>query len=113
MPRAYFDNNANTPVLPAVRAAMEPALQGELGNPSSIHHRGQAAKAALEEARGEVAALVGAQPSEIVFTSGGTESDNLAIRGLLGAWAESHPGAPWPHVITSAIEHHAVLHVCE
>lgn len=113
MPRAYFDNNANTPVLPAVRAAMEPALQGELGNPSSIHQRGQAAKAALEEARGEVAALVGAQPSEIVFTSGGTESDNLAIRGLLGTWAESHPGAPWPHVITSAIEHHAVLHVCE
>lgn len=113
MPRAYFDNNANSPVLPAVRAAMEPALSGELGNASSIHQRGQAAKAALEAARAEVAELVGAQPAEIVFTSGGTESDNLAIRGLLGAWAEAHPGAPPPHLITSAIEHHAVLHVFE
>lgn len=113
MPHAYFDNNANTPVLPAVRAAMEPALSGALGNASSIHQHGQAAKAALEEARQEVAALIGAQPSEIVFTSGGTESDNLGIRGILGAWAESHPGAPPPHLITSAIEHHAVLHVFE
>ncbi|MGH9487081.1 MAG: cysteine desulfurase family protein [Terriglobales bacterium] len=110
---AYLDNNANTPVLPEVLEAMLPALRGELGNPSSIHQRGQAAKAAMEQARSEVAALIHAPASGIVFTSGGTESDNLAIRGLLGAWEESHPRAPKAHVITTRIEHPAVLHVFE
>ncbi|MGH9475409.1 MAG: cysteine desulfurase family protein [Terriglobales bacterium] len=110
---AYFDNNANTPVLPEVREAMLPALNGGLGNASSIHQRGQAAKAALEQARNQVAELIHAPASAIVFTSGGTESDNLAIRGLLGAWQESHPQAPPAHLITTRIEHHAVLHVFE
>lgn len=113
MPRVYFDNNANAPVLPEVLEAMLPALRGELGNASSIHQRGQAAKAALEQARAQVAELIGAPASGIVFTSGGTESDNLAIRGLLGAWQEAHPGAPPTHVITTRIEHHAVLNVLE
>ncbi|MGH9483492.1 MAG: cysteine desulfurase family protein, partial [Terriglobales bacterium] len=113
MQRTYFDNNANTPVLPEVLEAMLPALNGSYGNASSIHQRGQAAKAAMEQARGEVAALIGAPVSGIVFTSGGTESDNLAIRGMIGAWQEAHPQAPPPHLITSRIEHHAVLHVFE
>lgn len=111
--RVYFDNNANTPVLPEVREAMLPALNGEMGNPSSIHQRGQAAKAAMEQARAEVAALISAPVSGVVFTSGGTESDNLAIRGLVGAWQEAHPHAPLPHLITTRIEHHAVGNVFE
>ncbi|MGH9466116.1 MAG: cysteine desulfurase family protein [Terriglobales bacterium] len=113
MLHAYFDNNANTAVLPEVLEAMLPALRGECGNASSIHQLGQSAKAALEQARSEVAALVQAPASNICFTSGGTESDNLAIRGLLGAWAEAHPQAPPAHLITTRIEHHAVLNVFE
>lgn len=113
MLRAYFDNNANTPVLPEVLEAMLPALNGACGNPSSIHQRGQAAKAAMEQARAEVAALINAPVNSVVFTSGGTESDNLAIRGLIGAWQEAHPQAPLPHLITTRVEHHAVLNVFE
>lgn len=113
MSRVYFDNNASAPVLPEILEAMQPALRGELGNASSIHQRGQAAKAAMEQARAAVAGLIGADPAEIVFTSGGTESNNLALRGVVTEWRESHPEAPPPHLITSSIEHHSVLNVFE
>ncbi|MHB8735468.1 MAG: cysteine desulfurase family protein [Terriglobales bacterium] len=102
MLRAYLDNNASTPVRPEVVAAMLPFLHEGYGNASSVHQRGQAARAALEQARAHVAALIGARPAEVVFTSGGTEADNLAIWGVL---ADLPPG----HVMTTAIEHHAVL----
>jgi cysteine desulfurase len=95
-------------VHPAVAEAVAEALRSEFGNASSVHAYGQAAKAALDEARGSVAALVGGEPSEIVFTSGGTEADNLAIRGV----AEAAP-ADRRHLIASAIEHEAVLHTCK
>jgi cysteine desulfurase len=101
MRRVYLDNNATTPVLPEVFAAMRPYFSESFGNASSIHHHGQETRAAVEGARDSVAALLGCRASEIVFTSGGTESDNLAIAGLT---------APGDHVITSSVEHHAVLH---
>src|SRR5713226_6639071 len=100
MRRVYLDNNATTPVLPEVLAAMQPYFGEHFGNASSIHHHGQETRAAVERARESVAALVGCRASEIVFISGGTEGDNLAIFGLSGAG---------DHVITSTIEHHAVL----
>ena len=103
MRRIYFDNNATTPLLPEVLAAMQPCWLENFGNASSIHQQGQRARAAVEAAREQVAALLGARTSEIVFTSGGTESDNLALFGLV---------EPGEHVITSAIEHHAVLNAC-
>lgn len=103
--RIYLDHNATTPVAPDVAAAVAAALVDEYGNPSSVHHFGQRAKAALDTARQAVADLVGAQPAEIVFTSGGTESDNLAIRGAAGAlWS-----AGKRHLVASTIEHDAVL----
>jgi len=98
--RVYFDNNATTPVLPEVFEAMRPYFSEHFGNASSIHHHGQETRAAVERARESVAALLGCKPAEIVFTSGGTEADNLAIFGLI---------KPGDHVITSTIEHHAVL----
>jgi cysteine desulfurase len=104
MRRVYFDNNATTPVLPAVLEAMQPYFGLHFGNASSIHHHGQETRAAVERARESVAALVGCRPAEIVFTSGGTEADNLAISGLAGAG---------DHVVTSSIEHHAVLNTCK
>ncbi len=82
MRRVYLDNNASTPVAPEVMAAMHPYFVDRFGNASSIHHRGQDSRAAVEHARESVARLVGCRSSEIVFTSGGTESDNLAIFGL-------------------------------
>ena len=85
MRRIYFDHNATTPVDPAVLAAMLPYLSAEYGNASSVHSFGQGARGAVERARESVAALIGAQPAEIVFTSGGTESDNAAICGVVGA----------------------------
>ncbi len=103
--RVYLDHNATTPVHPAVADSVAEALRSQFGNASSVHAFGQAAKAALDDARGSVAALVGGEPSEIVFTSGGTEADNLAIRGV----AEAAP-ADRRHLIASAIEHEAVLH---
>jgi cysteine desulfurase len=103
-PRIYLDNNATTPVLPEVLEAMCPYFGERFGNASSIHSHGQETRAAVENARESVAALVGCHASEIVFTSGGTESDNLAIAGLT---------APGNHVVTSTIEHHAVLHGCK
>ncbi len=102
--RIYLDHNATTPVEPAVAEAVSDALLSCFGNASSVHAFGQTAKAALDEARARVATLVGGEPSEIVFTSGGTESDNLAIRGAMAAAPDSRR-----HVITSAIEHEAVL----
>ncbi|MBZ5658235.1 MAG: cysteine desulfurase [Acidobacteriia bacterium] len=100
MQRVYFDNNATTPVLPEVFEAMRPYFGEHFGNASSIHHHGQETRAAVERARESVADLLGCRASEVVFTSGGTESDNLAIFGL---------AQPGDHVITSTIEHHAVL----
>src|SRR5258707_10652222 len=104
MHRIYLDNNATTPVLPEVFEAMRPHFCEEFGNASSIHHNGQQTRAAVENARESVAALLGCRSSEIVFTSGGTEADNLAIAGLVNAG---------DHVITSSIEHHAVLLSCK
>jgi len=104
MHRIYLDNNATTPVLPEVFEAMRPYFGEQFGNASSIHHHGQQTRAAVEDARESVAALLGCHASEIVFTSGGTEADNLAIAGLVGAG---------DHVITSSIEHHAVLLACK
>src|SRR5580704_5859602 len=104
MHRIYLDNNATTPVLPEVFAAMRPYFGDQFGNASSIHHHGQQTRAAVEDARESVAALLGCRASEIVFTSGGTEADNLAIAGLVGAG---------DHIITSSVEHHAVLLACK
>jgi len=106
--RVYLDYNATTPVTPAVVEAMLPFLGQEFGNAGSVHTPGQRARAAVETARASVAALIGAQPSEIVFTSGGTEADNLALFGSVAAGVK-----PQKHVITTAIEHHAILHTCE
>ena len=103
----YFDYNATTPLDADVRAAMLPYMDGIYGNPSSVHHVGQQARAALDAARDRVAAVFASKPSEIVFTSGGTESDNLAIFGAARLQANQGEGR---HIITSAIEHHAVLH---
>ena len=104
MRRVYLDNNATTPVLPEVLEAMRPYFAEHFGNASSIHHHGQETRAAVERARESVAALLGSRSSEIVFTSGGTEGDNLAISGLTRAG---------DHVISSTIEHHAVLNSCK
>jgi len=104
MLRVYLDNNASTPVLPEVFEAMRPYYLERFGNASSIHHFGQHARAAVEKARNSVAALLNARPAEIVFTSGGTESDNLGIFGLV---------RNGDHVITSAIEHSAVTNSCK
>ena len=103
--RVYFDYNATTPLAPEVAEAMTRALRDQFGNASSVHHFGQQAKAAMDEARSAVAALLNADPSEIVFTSGGTESDNFAIRGA----AEALEPTGRRHLIASAIEHEAVL----
>ena len=108
MHRVYFDNNATTPVLPEVFEAMRPYFGEHFGNASSIHHHGQETRAGVERARESVAALLGCRPSEIVFTSGGTEGDNLAIFGLMGGLAQAGD-----HVVTSTIEHHAVLNSCK
>ena len=108
--RIYLDHNATTPVEPAVLEAMLPFWSAEFGNASSIHTFGQRARAAVETAREQVAALINARPQEIVFTSGGTESDNHAIFGMVQAPSRRGPGA---HVITSSIEHEAVLNSCQ
>ncbi len=105
-----MDANATTPLLPEVLEAMHPALMGAFGNASSIHHYGQQARMAVEGAREEVAAAMGARASEIVLTSGATESDNLALFGVVGKALDA--GEP-AHLVTTAIEHHAVLHAAE
>src|SRR6202047_4070777 len=122
MRRIYLDHNATTPVAPEVLAAMLPYFSEVYGNASSIHAFGQRARGAVERARAAVAALLGARPSEIIFTSGGTEADNAALLGSFGPWGTTQklPGAPQTnhaaigkspgHIITTTIEHHAVLH---
>ena len=104
--RIYLDHNATTPVAPAVADKVAKTLTDQFGNASSVHSFGQAAKACVDDARAGVAALLGAGPQEIVFTSGGTESNNMAIRGV----AEALLPAKRRHLIASAIEHEAVLH---
>ena len=111
MNRVYLDYNATTPVDPEVLDAMLPYFSGEFGNASSIHTFGQKARAAVEIAREQVAALIAARPQEIFFTSGGTESDNHAIFGITGSFANSSKSRP--HVITSFVEHEAVLNACQ
>ena len=104
----YFDYNATTPLDAAVREAMLPFLGEVWGNPSSVHHVGRQARAALDDARDLAAKILGAKPSEVVFTGGGTEANNLAIFG-----AARLLKSKGNHLITTAIEHHAVLHCCE
>jgi cysteine desulfurase len=104
--RVYLDHNASTPVHPDVVAEMVPYFGEVFGNPSSVHGFGRAAREAIDVARDRVAAFLGTRPEEIVFTSGGTESDNFGVKGL--AWARGRG-----HLITSKIEHHAVLRTCQ
>jgi cysteine desulfurase len=106
--RIYFDHGATTAVLPEVLAAMSPYISERYGNASSIHSFGREARRAVDASRASVAALIGSDPSEIVFTSGGTESDNLAVKGV-----GLHKSRGKGHIVTSAIEHHAVLAPCE
>jgi cysteine desulfurase len=124
MRRVYFDHNATTPVDPEVLEAMLPFFSDQFGNASSIHSFGQRTRAAVERARESVAVLIGARPEEVVFTSGGTESDNLAVFGAVapgpggpfdGVYPERSRGDPGArqHVITTSIEHHAVLNTCQ
>ena len=108
MRKVYFDHSATTPVDPLVVEAMLPFLKEKFGNPSSIHSYGREAKVALEEARESVAEFCNARAADIYFTSGGTESNNMAIKGI--AYELKNKGK---HIITSKVEHHAVLHTCE
>lgn len=106
--KVYLDYAATTPVKKEVLEAMLPFYQENFGNPSSIHSWGRIARAGIDEARETVAKFLGAEPSEIIFTSGATEANNLAIQGLIKSLPDKKP-----HIITSTIEHHAVLEVCE
>lgn len=108
MKKTYMDHAATTPTDVEVVKAMEPYFSLKYGNPNSIHSFGQEAREAVEEAREKIAHLIGANSSEIIFTAGGTEADNYAIKGI--AWANQKKGN---HIITSKIEHHAVLHSCQ
>ena len=105
--RIYFDHSATTPLDPRVLEAMSPFLSGAYGNPSSLHEEGRIARSAVDKARAQVAALIGAEPDEIIFTASGTEADNLALIGAVRA--SGKPG----HVVTSAIEHAAILQTCK
>ena len=121
--RIYLDNSATTPIAPEVLDAMLPYLKDKFGNASSIHFFGQEARAAVDKARHQVAALINSRPAEIIFTSGGTESNNLAIRGLLESQMQkpdqkagrflNGQGERKLHIVTTAIEHPAVKSVCE
>jgi cysteine desulfurase len=106
--RIYLDHNATTPLAPEVLEAMLPFLREDYGNSSSLHWFGQRARAAVEDARAQVAALIGAQPSEIVFTASGSESDNMALRGVAARAREGRR-----QVVTTAVEHHAVVRTAE
>ena len=101
----YLDYNATTPLCAAARAAMEPYFEEKFGNPSSVHRAGRETRAALDDARDRLAALFGAKPHEIIFTSGGTEADNFALRGA----AEALEPTGRRHLIATGIEHEAVL----
>ena len=117
MNRVYLDYNATTPVAPEVLDAMLPYFCADFGNASSIHTFGQNARAAVETAREQVAALIGARAQEVFFTSGGTESDNHAIFGIVSSSSTSSSlassGSARPHIITSFVEHEAVLNACQ
>ena len=106
--RVYFDHSATTRVLPEVLDAMTPFFLDKYGNSSSIHSFGREAKVALEDSRKHAANLINADPAEIIFTSGGTESDNLAVKGVA-----MYKGKMKGHIITSKVEHHAILEPCE
>src|SRR5581483_1107266 len=106
----YLDHAATTPLRPEALEAMLPFLQGSFGNPSGQHAAARVAKTAVEEAREQVAAALGAQPAEIVFTGGGTEADNLAVKGAARSARDRGIG---DGVVTTAVEHHAVLHSCD
>ena len=108
MKQIYLDNSATTPVDSRVTDVMLPFLKESFGNPSSVHSAGQRVRAIVEDARGQVASLIGAKTDEIFFTSGGTEADNWAIKGT--AWAKAEKGN---HIITSSIEHHAIIESCQ
>src|ERR1700733_1713739 len=107
MHRIYLDSNATTPVRPEDMAGMIPTYSEDPDKDPPLHWYGQQAKALMDDARQHVAKLIGAETSEIIFLSGGTEADNLAVRGI----AESQK-AKGRHIITSTIEHHAILHTC-
>src|SRR3990167_4211006 len=107
--RVYLDHAATTPVKNEVLWAMRPYFSADFGNPSSIHNYGQIARKTIDQARARIAKFLNSKPEEIVFTSGGTEADNLAIKGII----EASKTAEKPHIITSAIEHHAVLKSCQ
>lgn len=109
----YLDHAATTPTDPAVVEAMLPYFTAQFGNPSSIYQLGQEGRAALDRARSQVAGVLGCGPVEVLFTSGATESNNLVLRGVIEDWRGRHPGGQQPHLIISAIEHHAVLDVAE
>jgi len=106
--RVYLDHNATTPVHPEVFEAMKPFFQNQFGNSSSIHWAGREVRKYVEEAREKVAELLHASPAEIIFTGCGTESDNMAIKGVAYSWREKGN-----HIITTQVEHHAVLHTCQ
>src|SRR5688500_14799656 len=108
MDRIYFDYNATTPLAPEVARAMRPFLEEAFGNPSSQHWAGERARTAIDRARGQVAALLHCQSSEVVFTSGGTEANNLALKGVYFA----HQGPTPPHFIISSVEHPSVAVTC-
>lgn len=108
--RVYFDHNATTYMREEVIEAMLPFLRTRFGNASSLHFFGQENRGVIDEARQHVASFIGAEPAEVIFTAGGTESDNIAIRGVVKALRDKFPE---PHLITSAIEHPAVLRTCE
>ncbi|HEY7528089.1 MAG TPA: aminotransferase class V-fold PLP-dependent enzyme, partial [Candidatus Deferrimicrobiaceae bacterium] len=104
MRQVYLDHNATTPVHPEVKEAVAPFLEEQFGNPSSIHWAGREVRKEVEDARQEIAAFFGCQPLEIVFTSSGTESDNLAIKGI--AYRKGNAGK---HIVTTAVEHPAIM----
>jgi cysteine desulfurase len=110
MDRIYLDANATTPVLPEVVEAMRPFWSESFGNPSSAHHSGQRARSAVDHARTSIARLLNCSAKEIVFTSGGTESDNLALNGVLQTFLDNHEPA---HLLTTEIEHHAILYTAQ
>ncbi|MGE5248402.1 MAG: aminotransferase class V-fold PLP-dependent enzyme, partial [Verrucomicrobiota bacterium] len=107
MRKVYFDHNATTPVHPEVASAIQPFLGELFGNPSSIHWAGRDVRKAVEDARESIAAFYGCRPLEIVFTSSGTESDNLALQGV--AFLEGNRGK---HIVTSQVEHPAIMNTC-
>src|SRR6056297_381014 len=113
MKKVYLDYAATTPVHKKVKKAMNPYFSNIFANPSSLHQFGQDAKIALDKARETIADFIESQPKEIVFTSGGSESDNLALKGVFFKVKQNKDENFKPHIITSAIEHSAILNTCK